>query len=102
MLMYFTSGTTGMPKIVVHDFNYPIGHMVTAHYWQRLGSEGLHLTVSETGWAKCAWGKIYGQWICGVAVFVYDMDKFVPDRLMKAMEKYKSLLSALRRPYIAS
>ncbi|NMA34697.1 MAG: AMP-binding protein [Clostridiaceae bacterium] len=89
MLMYFTSGTTGMPKIVVHDFNYPIGHMVTAHYWQRLGSEGLHLTVSETGWAKCAWGKIYGQWICGVAVFVYDMDKFVPDRLMKAMEKYK-------------
>ena len=89
MLMYFTSGTTGMPKIVVHDFNYPIGHMVTAHYWQRLGSEGLPLTVSETGWAKCAWGKIYGQWICGVAVFVYDMDKFVPDRLMKAMEKYK-------------
>ena len=62
---------------------------MTAHYWQRLGSEGLHLTVSETGWAKCAWGKIYGQWICGVAVFVYDMDRFVPDRLMKAMEKYR-------------
>lgn len=89
MLMYFTSGTTGMPKIVVHDFNYPIGHIVTAHYWQRLGSEGLHLTVSESGWAKCAWGKIYGQWICGVALFVYDMDKFVPDRLMNAMEKYR-------------
>ena len=89
MLMYFTSGTTGMPKIVVHDFYYPLGHIVTAHYWQRLGSEGLHLTVSETGWAKCAWGKIYGQWICGVAVFVYDMDRFVPDRLMKAMEKYR-------------
>ena len=89
MLMYFTSGTTVRPKIVVHDFYYPLGHIVTAHYWQRLGSEGLHLTVSETGWAKCAWGKIYGQWICGVAVFVYDMDRFVPDRLMKAMEKYR-------------
>lgn len=89
MLMYFTSGTTGMPKIVVHDFYYPLGHIVTAHYWQRLGSEGLHLTVSETGWAKCAWGKIYGQWICGVAVFVYDMDKFVPVNLLKMMEKYR-------------
>ena len=66
MLMYFTSGTTGMPKIVLHDFNHPIGHIVTAHYWQRLGEEGLHLTVAESGWAKCGWGKIYGQWICGV------------------------------------
>lgn len=89
MLMYFTSGTTGMPKIVVHDFYYPLGHIVTAHYWQRLGSEGLHLTVSESGWAKCAWGKIYGQWICGAAIFVYDMERFVPENLMKAMEKYR-------------
>jgi acetyl-CoA synthetase len=88
MLMYFTSGTTGMPKIVLHDFNYPIGHIVTAHYWQRLTSEGLHLTVSETGWAKCAWGKIYGQWICGVALFVYDMDRFVPKKLLTMLEKY--------------
>ncbi|HYH02383.1 MAG TPA: AMP-binding protein [Bacillota bacterium] len=88
MLMYFTSGTTGMPKIVLHDFRYPIGHIVTAHYWQRLGPEGLHLTVSETGWAKCAWGKIYGQWICGVALFVYDMDKFVPEKLLAMLEKY--------------
>jgi acetyl-CoA synthetase len=88
MLMYFTSGTTGLPKIALHDFNYPIGHIVTAHYWQRLSSEGLHLTVSETGWAKCAWGKIYGQWICGVALFVYDMDRFVPENLLKMLEKY--------------
>jgi acetyl-CoA synthetase len=89
MLMYFTSGTTGMPKIVVHDFFHPIGHIVTAHYWQRLTEEGLHLTVSESGWAKCGWGKIYGQWICGVAIFVYDMEKFVPDRLLKRIEKYR-------------
>jgi acetyl-CoA synthetase len=89
MLMYFTSGTTGMPKIVLHDFKYPIGHIVTAHYWQRLSSEGLHLTVSETGWAKCAWGKIYGQWICGVAIFVYDMERFVPEKLLNMLEKYK-------------
>ncbi|MDP4094306.1 MAG: AMP-binding protein [Bacillota bacterium] len=89
MLMYFTSGTTGMPKIVLHDFIHPIGHIVTAHYWQRLGEEGLHLTVSESGWAKCGWGKIYGQWICGVSIFVYDMDKFVPENLMEMMEKYK-------------
>lgn len=89
MLMYFTSGTTGMPKIVVHDFYHPIGHIVTAHYWQGLSEEGLHLTVSESGWAKCGWGKLYGQWICGVALFVYDMEKFVPDKLLKMMEKYR-------------
>ncbi len=89
MLMYFTSGTTGMPKIVLHDFNHPIGHIVTAHYWQRLGEEGLHLTVSESGWAKCGWGKIYGQWICGVCLFVYDMEKFIPDSLLKMLEKYR-------------
>ncbi len=89
MLMYFTSGTTGMPKIVLHNFLHPIGHIVTAHYWQRLGEEGLHLTVSESGWAKCGWGKIYGQWICGVSIFVYDMNKFVPENLLKVMEKYR-------------
>lgn len=88
MLMYFTSGTTGMPKIVLHDFYHPVGHIVTAHYWQRLSEEGLHLTVSESGWAKCGWGKLYGQWICGVALFVYDMEKFVPEQLLKVMEKY--------------
>jgi Acyl-coenzyme A synthetases/AMP-(fatty) acid ligases len=89
MLMYFTSGTTGMPKIVLHDFNHPIGHIVTAHYWQRLGEDGLHLTVSDSGWAKCGWGKIYGQWICGVSLFVYDMDKFIPEKLLEMVEKHK-------------
>lgn len=89
MLMYFTSGTTGMPKIVLHDFIYPIGHIVTAHYWQRLESDTLHLTVSESGWAKCGWGKIYGQWICGASIFVYDMDRFDPDSLLRMIEKYK-------------
>lgn len=89
MLMYFTSGTTGMPKIVLHDFKYSLGHIVTAHYWHRLSEEGLHLTVAETGWAKAAWGKIYGQWICGVSIFVYDMDKFDPDHLLKKIEKYQ-------------
>lgn len=89
MLMYFTSGTTGMPKIVLHDFYHPLGHIVTARYWQRLGEDGLHLTVSESGWAKCGWGKIYGQWICGVSLFVYDMEKFVPERLLKVIEKYR-------------
>ncbi len=89
MLMYFTSGTTGMPKIVLHDFKYPLGHIVTAHYWQKLSEEGLHLTVAESGWAKTAWGKIYGQWLCGVCLFVYDMDKFLPDHLLKKIEKYR-------------
>lgn len=89
MLMYFTSGTTGMPKIVLHDFKYPLGHIVTAHYWHKLSEEGLHLTVAETGWAKAAWGKIYGQWICGTSIFVYDMDKFNPDHLLEKIEKYQ-------------
>ncbi len=88
MLMYFTSGTTGMPKIVLHNFNHPIGHIVTAHYWQGLIDEGLHLTVSETGWAKCGWGKIYGQWICGVAIFVYDMERFDSHSLAEMIQKY--------------
>jgi acetyl-CoA synthetase len=89
MLMYFTSGTTGMPKLALHNHTHPLGHIVTARFWQRLGDEGLHLTVAESGWAKCGWGKLYGQWICGVAVFVYDMDKFVPVNLLRMLEKHK-------------
>ena len=76
LVCYFTSGTTGMPKLVVHDQTYPLGHIVTAKFWQRVEDGGLHLTVSDSGWAKFGWGCIYGQWISGSAVLGYDMDKF--------------------------
>lgn len=89
MIIYFTSGTTSMPKMAAHNFTYPLGHIVTAKYWQRVVDGGLHLTVSDSGWAKFGWGKIYGQWICGAVQFVYDMDKFEPDTLLEKMEKYK-------------
>jgi acetyl-CoA synthetase len=88
-LLYFTSGTTGMPKMVQHDFVYPLGHILTAKYWQNVEEGGLHLTVADTGWAKAAWGKIYGQWICGSAVFVYDYDRFLPTNLLGVISKYK-------------
>jgi acetyl-CoA synthetase len=89
MLLYFTSGTTGMPKMVNHNFVYPLGHILTAKYWQNVPDNGLHFTVADTGWAKSAWGKIYGQWIAGSAVMTYDYDKFVPKNMMKVIEKYK-------------
>jgi acetyl-CoA synthetase len=89
MLLYFTSGTTGMPKMVNHNFIYPLGHILTAKYWQNVQDNGLHFTVADTGWAKSAWGKIYGQWIAGSAVMTYDYDKFIPKNLMKVIEKYK-------------
>jgi acetyl-CoA synthetase len=89
MLIYFTSGTTGMPKMVNHNFAYPLGHILTAKYWQNVDDNGLHLTVAETGWAKAAWGKIYGQWLSGCAVMTYDFDKFKPKLLMQVIEKYK-------------
>jgi len=88
MLLYFTSGTTGMPKMVNHNFAYPLGHILTAKYWQNVQDNGLHFTVADTGWAKSAWGKIYGQWLSGCAVMTYDYDKFVPKHLMKVIEKY--------------
>jgi acetyl-CoA synthetase len=89
MLLYFTSGTTGMPKMVNHDFIYPLGHILTAKYWQNVQDNGLHFTVADTGWAKSAWGKLYGQWISGSAVMTYDYDKFIPKNLMEVIEKYK-------------
>jgi acetyl-CoA synthetase len=89
MLLYFTSGTTGMPKMVLHNFAYPLGHILTARYWQNVEDDGLHLTVADTGWAKSAWGKIYGQWLAGSAVMTYDFDKFIPKHLMRIVEKYK-------------
>ena len=89
MLLYFTSGTTGMPKMVNHDYIYPLGHILTAKYWQNVQDDGLHFTVADTGWAKSAWGKIYGQWLSGSAVMTYNYDKFVPKNLMEVIEKYK-------------
>ncbi|MFT9077402.1 AMP-binding protein, partial [Ethanoligenens sp.] len=88
LLMYFTSGTTAMPKMVLHDHSYPLGHIITAKHWQCVNPNGLHLTVAETGWAKASWGKIYGQWIMEAPIFVYDFDKFDPDKLLGKIEKY--------------
>ncbi len=89
MIIYFTSGTTGYPKAVMHNHTYPISHIVTAKFWQNVKENGLHLTVAETGWGKASWGKIYGQWLCGCAVMVYDFDKFSPGKLLRILEKYK-------------
>jgi acetyl-CoA synthetase len=89
MLLYFTSGTTGMPKMVQHNFTYPLGHILTAKYWQNVMDGGLHLTVADTGWAKAMWGKIYGQWIAGAAVFVYDYDKFIPKEILEVIANHK-------------
>ncbi len=89
MLMYFSSGTTGMPKMIWHDFSYPLGHIVTAKYWQNVEEGGLHLTVADSGWAKFGWGKIYGQWICGVVNVAYDDVKFNPQHLMQTISRLK-------------
>ncbi len=90
MLVYFTSGTTGMPKMVQHNFSYPLGHIVTAKYWQQVEENKLHMSVSDSGWAKFGWGKIYGQWVCGAVIFCYDMEaKFNPRHLLEHLEKYK-------------
>jgi acetyl-CoA synthetase len=88
MLLYFTSGTTGMPKMVNHNFAYPLGHILTAKYWQNVKDNGIHFTIADTGWAKSAWGKIYGQWLSGCAVMTYDYDKFHPKNLLHVIEKY--------------
>ena len=88
MLLYFTSGTTGYPKGVIHSYTYPLAHIVTARYWQQAEDNGLHFTVAETGWAKASWGKIYGQWLVGSAVMVYDFDSFDPKQLTQIINKY--------------
>lgn len=88
-LIYFTSGTTGNPKMAEHIYSYPLGHIVGAKYWHCVQNDGLHLTVADTGWAKCSWGKIYGQWICGTAIMVYEFERFNADRMMEVLEKYQ-------------
>ncbi len=89
MLMFFSSGTTGYPKAVVHNFKYPVGHIITARWWQNVDPDGLHLTISDTGWAKSCWGKIYGQWFCEAGVFVYDFDKFNAADIMEQIRRHK-------------
>ena len=89
MLMYFTSGTTGYPKIAAHSFTYPLGHIVTARYWHNVDPEGVHFTISDTGWGKAVWGKLYGQWLCETCVFVYDFDRFHPDDVLGVIQDYK-------------
>lgn len=90
MMVYFTSGTTGQPKMVMHDFKYPLGHIMTAYYWQAVVDDGIHFTMAESGWAKFSWGKIYGQWIAGSAVFCYDYyGRFTPTDILPLLAKYK-------------
>ena len=88
-LLYCTSGSSGNPKMVAHNFLYPLGHIVTAKYWHNLNERSLHLTVADTGWGKAVWGKLYGQWLCGAAVFVYDHEKFTPSDILEAMSRYR-------------
>ena len=88
MLMYFTSGTSGYPKLAAHNYKYPLGHFITAKYWHRVNPDGLHLTISDTGWAKSAWGKLYGQWLCEAPIFVYDFDRFDAEKILPMFAKY--------------
>ncbi len=89
MLMFFTSGTTGYPKMAVHSYKYALGHFVTAKYWHRVNANGLHFTISDTGWAKSMWGKLYGQWLCEAAVFTYDFDRFDAHDILPLFSKYQ-------------
>ncbi len=89
MLMFFTSGTTGYPKIALHTHRYPLGHFITAKYWHNVDPNGLHFTISDTGWGKALWGKLYGQWLCEAGVFTYDFDRFVADDILKMIGKHK-------------
>ena len=89
MLMLFTSGTSGYPKAAVHSCKYPLGHYITAKYWHTVDPEGLHFTISDTGWGKALWGKLYGQWMNGAATFVYDFDRFSANDLLELFAKYQ-------------
>jgi len=89
MLIYFSSGTTGMPKMVLHNHSLPLGHIVTAKYWHNVEDNGVHLTQTDSGWAKFAWGKIYGQWICGAVIGAYDTEKFTPKGMLDAIQRLK-------------
>ena len=88
MLMFFTSGTTGYPKIAAHTYKYPLGHYITAKYWHGVSDDGLHFTISDTGWGKALWGKLYGQWLCEGAVFTYDFDRFSASDILPMFAKY--------------
>ncbi len=88
MLMFFTSGTTGYPKIAAHNYKYALGHYITAKYWHGVDEDGLHFTISETGWGKALWGKLYGQWLCEAAVFTYDFDRFDASEILPMFAKY--------------
>ena len=89
LMMYFTSGTTGMPKMAAHSYPYPLAQIATAAYWHNVNDESLHIAVADTGWAKAGWGKIYGQWICGACLFVYDFDRFIATDMLRMLEKYR-------------
>ena len=89
MLIYFTSGTSGSPKMVAHDYLYALGHLTTGVFWHNLAEDSIHLTVADTGWGKAVWGKFYGQWFAGAVVFVYDHEKFAADKLLRQIEKYR-------------
>ena len=88
MLMFFTSGTSGYPKLAAHNFKYPLGHFITAKYWHQVVPDGLHLTISDTGWAKSMWGKLYGQWLCEAGLFVYDFDRFDAEKILPMFAKH--------------
>ena len=89
MLMYFTSGTTGEPKMVIHDYLYAMGHLTTGVFWHNLNEDSIHLTVADTGWGKAVWGKLYGQWFAGACVFVFDHEKFTAEKILRQIEKYR-------------
>ncbi len=89
MLMFFTSGTSGYPKLAAHNYKYPLGHFITAKYWHQVNPDGLHLTISDTGWAKSLWGKLYGQWLCEAATFVYDFNRFDAEKILPLFARYQ-------------